>query len=364
MTDREQLQGYERGFRRAGLPMFVEDFSAAEDVWNRAAPLLGLVFFGEIFGAIDSDWPLWQNALAVLGALAFLLFAFGIINKAQGRDFSAIPRRIGRVELAAFVVVPAILPELFNAQHGSAIATAGTNLLLLILIYAFGVIGLHHMVSWILGRFAGQIRSAFGLIATAIPLLAIFALLSFTTEELWVIFSSVDTDTYFVIIGMFAGLGFLFLIARIPREARKLEADAGEGSPPLSRRQLMNVGLVMLTSQTLQVLIVSITIGIFFTAFGVLAIDSSVRSDWIGSPGDTVFAFDFLGENFQVTEELLRVSGGLAAFSGFYFAISMLTDSTYREEFLSELTSEMRESFTERAEYLKLRGDRGKGEST
>ena len=64
---------------------------------------------------------------------------------------------------------------------------------------------------------------------------------------------------------------------------------------------------------------------------------------------------DFLGEDFQVTKELLRVSGGLAAFSGFYFAISMLTDSTYREEFLSELTSEMKESFSERAEYLKLR---------
>jgi hypothetical protein len=354
-----KLREYERDFRRAGLPMFVEDFSAAEDVWNRAAPLLGLVFFGEIFGAIDSDWPWWQNVLAVLGALAFLLLAFGLVNKAKGRDFSAIPQRIGRLELAAFVFVPAILPELFNAQHTSALATAGTNLLLLILIYAFGVIGLHYMVAWILGRFAGQIRSAFGLIATAIPLLAIFALLSFTTQELWEIFSSVHGDTYAVIIGMFVGLGLLFRVARIPREARKLEADAGEGSPPLSRRQLMNVGLVMLVSQTLQVLIVSITIGVFFAAFGVLAIDASIREQWIGSGGNTIFEFHFLGQDFQVTEELLKVSGGLAAFSGFYFAISMLTDSTYREEFLSELTEEMKESFSERAEYLKLRSKLG-----
>ena len=45
MDDRERLQEYERGFRKAGLPMFTEDFSAAEDVFNRAAPLLGLVFF-------------------------------------------------------------------------------------------------------------------------------------------------------------------------------------------------------------------------------------------------------------------------------------------------------------------------------
>ena len=34
----------------------------------------------------------------------------------------------------------------------------------------------------------------------------------------------------------------------------------------------------------------------------------------------------------------------------------MLTDDVYRREFLEELTSEMRESFCERAEYLRLRG--------
>ena len=54
-------------------------------------------------------------------------------------------------------------------------------------------------------------------------------------------------------------------------------------------------------------------------------------------------------------EELLRVAGGLAAFSGFYFAVAMLTDTTYREEFLSELTSEMQASFRARVEYLRVR---------
>ncbi len=43
-----------------------------------------------------------------------------------------------------------------------------------------------------------------------------------------------------------------------------------------------------------------------------------------------------------------------AAFTGLYFAISMLTDDVYRREFLDELTSEMRESFRQRAEYLRL----------
>lgn len=66
----------------------------------------------------------------------------------------------------------------------------------------------------------------------------------------------------------------------------------------------------------------------------------------------------FLGE---MTSELLRVAMGLAAFSGFYFAIAMLTDSTYREEFLTELTAEMGDSFAARAEYCRLRAQASDG---
>jgi hypothetical protein len=358
--DRERLDEYERGFRRAGLPLFSEDFSAAEDVFNRAAPLLGLVFFGEVLGAIDLDWPWWQNLAAIAGGLAVLLIGFALINLAQGRPFSTVPERLGRVELTGFVVIPALLPIL-NGQTTSAWVTALANAGLLALIYAIGSLGLVAIVRWVLGRLAAQIRSALGLIAKAVPLLAIFALLSFTTQELWEIFSTVNAATYWVIIALFALLGAGFLFARIPREARRLEAEAGEGSPPLNRRQLMNVGLVMLVSQAAQVLIVSLTIGLFFVVFGLLAIDESIRTDWIGSSGHELVAFDLLGERLELTEELLRVAGGLAAFSGFYFAISMLTDSTYREEFLDELTAEMRESFRARAEYLRLRGAGGSG---
>src|SRR5688500_1590322 len=120
MDERAQrLEQYERDFRRAGLPLFSEDFSAAEDVFNRAAPLLGLVFFGELLGAVNLDWSWWQNLLAVLGGLAVLLVAFGAINKAKGRDFSAIPERLGRLELAGFVLIPGLLP-LINGQTTSA----------------------------------------------------------------------------------------------------------------------------------------------------------------------------------------------------------------------------------------------------
>ena len=71
--------------------------------------------------------------------------------------------------------------------------------------------------------------------------------------------------------------------------------------------------------------------------------------------GAVVARDELFGEHLELPSELLRVAGGLAAFSGFYFAIAIFTDSTYRQEFLAELTAEMRASFRDRSEYCKLR---------
>jgi hypothetical protein len=81
----------------------------------------------------------------------------------------------------------------------------------------------------------------------------------------------------------------------------------------------------------------------------------------IGSAGHVLVSFDLGGDELELTEELLRVSGAIAAFTGLYFAIAMLTDSTYREEFLDGLTDEMREVFKARTEYLRLRPETAPG---
>jgi hypothetical protein len=358
-SDEGRLREYERSFRRAGLPLFSEDISAAEDIFNRAAPLLGLVFLGEMLGAGDLDWSWWQNVLAVTGGLAILLLAVALVNKARGRSFSAIPERLGRTELAGFVLFPALLPLLFGGQVWPAALTAGANLLLLALIYAVVGLGLISIIRWVLARFLSQLRSAFTLLARAVPLLAIFVLLSFPTQELWGIFSNPTRGIYALTLGLLALLGTAFLAVRLPREARALEREVGQESAPLRRRQLFNVELVMFVSQAAQVLLVSLMIAAFLTVFGVLAVDESLREDWLGTAGNELLSFNLFGERLELTGQLLRVAVGLAAFSGFYFSIAIFTDSTYRQEFLEELTAEMRRSFKERTAYLRLRKSLG-----
>jgi hypothetical protein len=350
----DELVAYERRFRKAGLPLFIEDYTAAEDVFNRAIPLLGLVFVTELLGAIDLDWPWYSNVAAALGGLAVLLIATGVVNRMGGRPFFSIPSRLGTPELAAFVLVPALLPLIFGGQVESAIVTAAGNLLVLLGIYLVVGYALPAILREAGMRLVTELASAVVSLTRALPLLLLFAMVLFLNVEMWQVLSETP-DALLILLGvLLVGFGALFLIARLPNEVRDLEASS-PGCPPLDRRQRINVGLVVLVSHALQVIVVALGIGAFFVLFGALAVGPDIRESWIGHPGDTILTLELLGERVQITEELLHVSAGIAAVSGLYYAIAVLTDATYREQFLDRMGSEMRAEFQARAEYLKLR---------
>jgi hypothetical protein len=351
----QDLSAYERGFREAGLPLFIEDYSPATDIFNRAVPLLGLVFIGELLGAIDLSWSTAANVAAALGGLAILLLAIAASNRARGRPFRAVPQTVGLPELAGFVLLPALLPLIFGGQWRSALVTAGANLLLLLLILGVVGFGLLSILRWVAGRLLTQLTRSLDLLSRALPLLLLFAILIFPTTEVWQISASIPTANALILLGLLLALGTAFLVVRLPNEVAGMERDAVEGGPELRTRQRANVGLVLFVSQALQVLVVSLAIGAFFVVFGMLTVDAQILHSWIGSDGNELATIRLVSHDLVLTEELLRVSGGIAAVTGLYFAISMLTDELYRREFLDELTSEMRQTFRQRAEYLRLR---------
>lgn len=351
----QELESYERRFRRAGLPLLIEDFSAGEDVFNRALPFFALVFAGEVLLAAEPDWRWYANAGAILGALALLLAAFALNNALRGRPALRLPDDVGAPELTAFALVPALLRLAFGDPLSGAFATAAFNVALIALVYVVVAYGLIAIVRWASERMLSQLARSLMLLTRAVPLLLVFTLVLFVNTEMWEVAASLPRAFLAPLGLLFAALGVAFLMARLPREVRGLEAELGGTAPALSRRQRLNVGLVMLISQLLQVLVVSVAIGAFFVAFGLLAIGPEVRDSWIGESGNVLARFDILGERVELTEALLRVSGAIASFSGLYYAIAILTDATYREEFLDELTDQMRATFRARAEYLALR---------
>jgi len=348
----DELAAYERRLRRAGLPLLIEDYSAYEDIFTRAVPLLSLVVTGQLLGAVDRDWPWWGNLLAVLGAMAIVVGGVALVNERRRRPLLSVPDRVGPIELAAFVLVPALLPLVFGGQVTSALVTAAGNLALLLVIYLVVGVGLLSILRWTAARLIGQLAASLMLLTRAVPVLLIFMIVLFINTEMWQVFSDVSDGALLGVIALFIGVASVFVISRLPREVRALEQEVG-ADPPLTTRQRFNVGLVMFVSQALQVIVVATLVGAFFVAFGALAITPDVVESWIGEPPHAIAGHP------STSVELLKVSSGLAAFSGLYYAIAVLSDATYREEFLADLQTSLHETFADRARYLQARAAAG-----
>jgi hypothetical protein len=355
-----RIQELERDFRSAGLPLLSEDYSATEDVFTRAIPLLALVFVVEILGAINLDWLPGANVLAVIGGLALLLGAFGVLNVVRGRSFLSVPRKLGLPELTSFVLLPVVLPLVFGGQLGSALVTGLGNLALLGLIWLVVGFGVISILRWTGARFVQLLGASLSLLVRALPLLLFFSLVTFFTNEYWQLFGEASNVTFYAAAGLFALITAIFLIVRLPGSVRDLERGSAL-DVPLNRRQRVNVGLVIFIAQALQILFVGLAIWLFFMVFGALLVTPEIRTDWIGTAGQVLFKIPFFGEKLEITKQLVRTAAGVASFSALYYAVASAVDSTYRDEFVDRLTQNLQETFRERAEYLELLRDRDAG---
>ena len=64
------------------------------------------------------------------------------------------------------------------------------------------------------------------------------------------------------------------------------------------------------------------------------------------------------GRHVGLSAELLQVAAFLSAVAGFSFTLSLLTDKTYRDEFLVDVVREVRQALAVRALYLRALAER------
>ncbi|QXC62838.1 hypothetical protein KSP35_08685 [Aquihabitans sp. G128] len=381
--DAALIAATERWFLRRGTPHLIDGYRATQDVFTRTLPALTLVLLLELLGAPQLQWSWWQNLLALVGGAALLLAAWAAVNRSRGRPPFRRPDDVGPVELAAFVLVPASLPLVFGGQLGSAALTAAFNLVLLGVIYLATSYGLVPLTRWALGQTARQVGAVLDLFGRALPLLLLFSVGLFINTEVWQVSASLDGVLFGVTIAFFVLVGTAFLLVRLPGELAKLRdqlagaavVDACTDSPlaevagelvaadsvasvPLSRRQQGNVLLVLLFSQAVQVLLVTLAIGTFFFLFGLIAIRPDVLDAWLGDAigRGELLSWEWFGRELTVTRALVHVATFLGGLSGFYFTVYVITDSTYREEFFEEIVGEVRQSLAVRNVYLALLG--------
>jgi len=357
--DAARIAELERGFRRDGLPNLILDFSAAEDVFTRAISFLSLVFVLEVVNAMDLEAPAWVNLLFALGGAAILFGAFGVLNVARGRPFLSVPSRVGRPELVAFVILPGLLPIVFSGQWLFGFNTMLVNAALLVLVYLVIGFGVVSLVRWTGRRFFAQLGASLSVLVRAVPLLLFFSLVMFFTTEIWQVFTTPGPGAFWTAMIIFVLLAMVFLAVRLPGVVREVQAESSVGEVPLRRKERLNLAAVALISEMLQVVFVSTAIWLFYVVLGALLVNDAVRQTWLLTPDDVYFTITWFGDDVQVNEALLRVATGVAAFAGLYYAVTILVDAAYRDQFVDSLTVELRDTFRRRSEYLELQRKRG-----
>ena len=111
-----------------------------------------------------------------------------------------------------------------------------------------------------------------------------------------------------------------------------------------------NLILVLLVIQTVQVVLLSATVFVFFMLFGSLVMEADTQLAW--TQLDSLRGAPYLP---NVSVSLMKVSLFLASFSGFYFTVSAVTDDTYRRQFFSVVERQLERAVGMRAVYLATR---------
>ncbi|GAB2682945.1 hypothetical protein [Thalassiella azotivora] len=267
----------------------------------------------------------------------------------------------------------------------SGVAVWATVLGLLAVVHSAARLRLSVVARWAAARSLRQVGLLVPLVTRALPLLLIFTVFFFINTEVWQVAASLPPGVLWLTVLLFGGLAAVFLGARLPEEVdavvqhvdaervrratrgTPLEragaelADRGEGvGVPLTHVQRVNLLLVLLVVQATQVLLLALAVLAFFVGFGVVAIRPEIVDSWLGAP-PTPLGWGAVTLGLPVSVELVKVAVFLAAFSGLYFTVSAVTDPTYKEQFFTQISSELERAVGVRAAYVDLRERTGAG---
>ncbi|MEK9526286.1 MAG: hypothetical protein ACPGNP_08240 [Acidimicrobiales bacterium] len=379
MTERDRC---ERWFVRRGLPHLIDDYTATDDIFTRMAPFLAGVVFLEFFLAFGDRWTGWSQAVAFLGGIAALVGGVVLVNRIRGRRSFQLPDDIGVWELALYVVLP-IVPTVIGSQGSAldnAVSVVAFNLVLLAVGYVVTSWALIPMMRWSFGQVRRQVTDVANLAMKSLPTLLIFSAFIFINAEMWQVANDFTLPLFGMVMLLLVGIGGIFIFVSVRRltvdlarfsawgdvrprcantpveEIIPADDEPAPDTPPLVRRAEWNVNLLLFVAQGIQVLLVSLVITTFYVVFGLLTVREETLLQWT-TVGELTYERDWavdiaiFGTDLIFTRQLLLVALFIGMFSGLNFAVQVITDDTYREEFIADMTAEVRDALAVRAVY-------------
>jgi hypothetical protein len=381
------LSKTEGWFVSRGLPFFIEDRKATDDVFTRALPLLAVYFVISMMVVLSLHLTIPQRIGGAALGVGLLFVAHVARNLISGRGALARPHRIGWVEIGALMVIPPIVDAIVRPNWRISGLQSwkitgidlGVNLAIVLGIYAF-TSALLPLIRWTVKRTFQELGEVFDLAARALPLLFLFNSFLFISKDVWEFAGEMTRHRLWGVVGLFAIFTMLFLIYRLPTEVRRVAAHddhdtishACHGTPMegvadrvhlhdgavnLNRKQRTNVLMVLFVGQMLQVLLLALLVFVFFAGFGWVTMDGKHIAEWTGQQPENAIVFghelgDYLG--FNLDKKLFQVAIFLAAVSAFFFAVSSMTDEAYKEQFYARMNGELETAIQVRRVYLAL----------
>lgn len=268
-------------------------------------------------------------------------------------------RRLASVGAVALLLAAAIGAPVAWAVHRSdapgavsaGISVGATAALVVAALYAGRALQVRLIAAWAVRQSLGSLGLLFPLATRALPMLLLFITFLFINTEVWMVASALDGGVLWGAVLLFAAVAVGFLVVRLVEEVDRLDDEVGRDElgddADVVGLQRANLVLVLLITQAVQVLLLSLAVFAFFIVFGAVAMKEDVLVAWIGEPLDYPWGIR------PVSRELVQVSTFLAAFSGLYFAVYAVTDETYRRQFFTAVLGELEQALRVRVGYLR-----------
>ena len=368
----------EQWFVRRGVPQFIAGYGTEQNMDARAAPLITawVVLWTALFWFSRPETPFPWNVAAILGSMAWVVFADAFIDTLRGRSVRRLPPKFDVVDIGTFALLP-VLPTLLLGLDPLGFLFSFLNLLLGIgVIYIVIGFGLLDIAMWAFGLLRDQLIHIATLVSRTLPLLLILVVFLMFAAELWEAAHALHGGELAAVLGLLLLVASVLVVSTFRPEIRRLEGstdwaavreDAAETPladlaaseipngyvlPRLTWLQRRNVEFVVLINQLLQSTFVSLLVLAFLLTFGLIVVPAAVQAGWIGEPVTVLVQLDLLGEPRVLSAELLFVCTLLSGIVGLYFTGLALTDPTYRTEHVTAVVGELRMLLAARALYL------------
>ncbi len=265
-----------------------------------------------------------------------------------------------------------------DATNGTAVGSAAVGVV--VGIYAATALRAWPIATWAVARTFRSLGLLFPLVTRALPLLLLFITFLFINTEVWQVATSLKGGILWGAVLLFGAVAVGFLLVRLPEELDDVDDEihgsrlvkSCEGTPlehvastfvdgerdlfdlaadsEITGFQKANLILVLLVSQVVQVLLLAVSVFLFFLVFGSIVMTDAVVSSWIGHEPRSVIP-GLPGPSVELTQ----VAVFLAAFSGLYFTVYAVTDESYRRQFFTAITHELERAVGVRAVYRAMK---------